>query len=120
MPTTVFRREDGPSRLSVLHAWLEKNHAVLAWQSSIESGLPLVSYYLVYTVPVLVLTYAGRHGWELFVPSAPHRNSIAASLTAAAEAIGNGCLGPDDRDGVQGAGRLRSPAVTEPTPGEGV
>lgn len=96
MVTIVTRGEDESPRLSVLHAWLEKNHALLAWQSQTESGLPLVSCYLVCAVPVLVLTHAGRNGWELFVPSAPHQNSIAASLTAAAAAIGNGCLGPDD------------------------
>lgn len=82
------------SRTDQLQLWLDRVNANFMWSAKIPGGKGAkIEAHNINGQCALVLRFANKDGWELFVP-ASNRNEIAHTIDAAAIALGvEGCRG---------------------------
>jgi hypothetical protein len=80
-------------RTDLLDAWLDRVDASKRWEFKLPSTGDIMAAHIINCQLVITLRYAGRNGWELFVPPS-NSNKISDTLDHAAMMLGvEGCRG---------------------------
>lgn len=86
-----FNPDLSSSEYKQLRDWLSERNARNMWIGHAELG-PTTLGYVVNGVLVIVVLYRPIHdkrgGWDIYIPSDPNSNDIAATLAAVEKAVG--------------------------------